>query len=229
VRNALVMSLALALAACSGPLLGGEVQEAKLCVKRPATQIQGLCRTAAQLPGAALLGIDCSKDVATLLAQPAAQAILASVPHDAEDSGTIPLGDHIPALDKKGTTGSIKLLSFAVSGTEDTLKNLDSFQLELSTPGSAPFATFSYVKADGTSYLCDQATPKTCTMTVQIDGQSDANDLFKHLNDGDISYHVALKGNAQALAGLWSDWQASIESCMSASLTVDAIELLKNK
>lgn len=226
-RKNIVTSLALALAACGGPLLGAEIEDPKICIQKPTTLIQGLCHDASSVAGASLVGIDCSKDAAALLGDPAAAAILASVPREADDSGTIPVSDKIPGLDKKGTTGSIHLLSFTVSGSEATLSHLDTFDLQLTGAGeAAPFATFSYVK-DGTSYTCDRSTPATCTMTVTVGGTS--TDLFARLKaGGDIQYHVALKGDPGALAGLWQDWNASIEACMSAKLTVDALDLINN-
>jgi hypothetical protein len=230
VRTPIVASLAVILAACGGPLLGGEVQEQRVCIKKPTAAIQGLCRSSQVAAYSSV--VNCSTDPGLALADAAIpQSIkdaIQSIPREANDAGTIPLGDNIPALDKKGTTGSLKLLSFTVSGSDQVLAQLSTFDLALTSPNeTAPFVTFTYAKS-ADSYVCDDASPKTCTMTVTIDASNADADLFKRLNGGDIAYSVHLKGSAQALQSLWQDWTASIETCMSASLTVDALELIKN-
>jgi hypothetical protein len=253
VRNLLVASLAVTLAACGGPLLGGEVQEQKICVKKAATVVDGICKRSEFVPlataaaalvqaGHQVAGVTdaanvCAMDVGALyamLSNPLLSTFLPSGVQDAinnirqaDATGTFPLGDQIPALDKKGTTGSIKVQSLAVSGTSSALAMLDSLGAEF-TKDSQPVLTLEYVK-DGTSYACDSGTPKTCTMTVGVKAGTD-DDIFKHLNGGNIDYHITVKGTPgpEALSSMWNDWNASVETCMSASLTVDALELIKN-
>jgi hypothetical protein len=251
VRNVLVASLAVILAACGGPLLGGEIQEQKICLKKAETVIAGICKRSEFAPLAAAAsqltqsgftvagvtdtnGDVCAMNVVALYAMlgdaqlspflPAGVKDAIDTVREASATGTFPLGDKIPALDKKGTTGSLKVQSLTIGGTSAALAMLESLGADFTKAGQ-PVLTLEYVK-DAQSYRCESGA---CTMTVGVKSGTD-DDIFRHLAGGDIDYRIAVKGTPGpgALQDMWNDWTASVETCMSAKLTVDALELMKN-
>jgi hypothetical protein len=193
-RTAIVISLAMALAACGGPLLGAELEDRKICVAMKSATVNGL-------------HID-----PVLYASAGDQT--------ASWAGDFNLADHIAGVDKKGTTGNINVLSFTVSTTtQAAMDAITSADVDVYPTGDASAASrfMSYTKA-ADSYKCDAAG--TCTMNMKLDQNLD---IFKLVKSGSVSYQVAFKGKPPN-----DDWTATVETCMSVKLTIDALEAMKN-
>jgi hypothetical protein len=199
VRKVLVGSLALTLAACGGPLLGGEVEDKKVCVAMLNQNVDGL-------------GLD-----PTIY-----NALPDTLPESLQKSKLLSnefdVSSQLAGLGKKGTTGSIKILSFTVTSDKLSLQNISNADLVLkSVDDPSLLNEFKYVKSNQSF---TQNPDGTYTLNVTVDSKVD---LFKLLESGKLHYDINFKGKPPN-----ADWKATVETCISAKLTVDAIEMLKD-
>jgi hypothetical protein len=197
---AAIGTLALALAACGGPLLGGEVEDKKVCIAMTEQQVDGLHLDPIiydNLPDTPPPELQKSK----LL------------------SNDFDVSSQLAGLGKKGTTGNVKMLSFTVTGEKSALEHIVNADLVLKSTSDASLVDdFSYVKSDASF----KPNPDgTYTMNVTVDPKLD---LFKLLASGKLHYDINFKGKPPN-----ENWTIKqIETCLSAKLTVDAIEYAKN-
>jgi hypothetical protein len=115
-RASLVASLALALAGCSGPLVGADIDEPRICLVMHSQTVPG-----APIPAGVVL-----PEVAW--------------------EGDLDLGSKIPGLDKQGAvTGNIHMLSLTTTGSTD-LSGVSSADVALLDAAGQPTTFMSYTR-----------------------------------------------------------------------------------
>ncbi|HYS80724.1 MAG TPA: hypothetical protein VEM76_08435 [Anaeromyxobacteraceae bacterium] len=117
-RPSLVASLALALAGCSGPLVGADIDEPRICLVMHSQTVPG-----APIPTGMLL------------------------PEQAVTwEGDLDLGSKLPGLDKDGAvTGSLRMLSLTTTGSTD-LSSISSADVALVDAADQPTTFMSYTR-----------------------------------------------------------------------------------
>ena len=117
-RASLVASLALALAGCSGPLVGADIDEPRICLVMKSQTVPG-----APIPTGLVIPDQ-------------------TVSWD----GDLDLGSKIPGLDKQGAvTGSIRMLSLTTTGSTD-LSSVTSADVALVDAAGQPTSFMSYTR-----------------------------------------------------------------------------------
>jgi hypothetical protein len=181
-RTARFAPLALALCACGDPLLFAEVEDEKICMTFPRETIPGADQAIVDLLGN----------------------------QKATWHRDLNLGSGIPGLGKKGTTGTIKMISLTVHGDGDITSITDA-KVEL-TDVDPPTRLMQYKQ--------QQPVADTTTITMTLDQDVD---LFQRLGEGTtIPCDVTLSGRPPPAA-----WTADITACMSARVKIDPLEMMK--
>ena len=119
-RASLIASLALTLAGCSGPLVGADIDEPRICLVMKSQTVPG-----APIP-AGLVGLIPDQTVTW--------------------AGDLDLGSKLPGLDKQGAvTGSIRMLSLTTTGSTD-LSSITSAQVALVDAAGQSTTFMSYTR-----------------------------------------------------------------------------------
>ncbi len=179
----LATSLALTLAGCGDPLFFAAVEDRKICMALPGESIPGVT-----VPDGIVIG-----------------------PQTAYWEGDFDLGSDIPGLDSKGTTGSIKMLSFTINSSTD-MSSITAVELDVSGKAGDLEHFASYAQQPGA------VDPSTIPMTIDQD-----LDLFDRMvNGGKLHYAIAFTGSPPAVA-----WSADFTLCMSVKMQIDALKAIQ--
>jgi hypothetical protein len=141
---------------------------------------------------------------------PGAPADLAE--HTVSWQGKLDLGEALPGLGEKGTTGTIRTVSLRVNSAVD-LTAIRHADVELSASDGSPPTPYMHYDAQEQP----AADPSVLSMTIDDD-----IDLFARLAGGkEIGYVISFTGRPPA-----ADWTADITACMSARVKIDPLELI---
>ncbi len=131
-------------------------------------------------------------------------------PQTARWEGDLDVGSDIPGLDSKGSTGSIKMLSFTVHSSTD-MSLITSVQVDISDKEGNPEHFASYAQQPS-------ADPNTLSMTIDRD-----LDLFDRLaNGGKLHYAIAFTGSPPKEV-----WSADFTACLSVEMKIDALKAMQ--
>ncbi len=181
---ALTLVAPLTLAGCGDPLFFAAVEDRRICMALPGESVPA----APAIPD----GIDIG-------------------PQTARWEGDFDLGSDIPGLTSKGTTGSIKMLSFAIDSSTD-MSSITAVQLDVSDKAGNPEHLASYVQQQGT------VDPSTISMKIDQD-----LDLFDRMvNGGKLHYAVEFTGSPPTV-----EWSADFTVCMSVEMQIDALKAIQ--
>jgi hypothetical protein len=130
--------------------------------------------------------------------------------HTVRYTATLDLGDGIPGLGEKGTTGTIKATSLRLNSTTD-MSVITSARVDLGSDENQPTPYMHYEQLPG-------ADPTTLAMIIDQD-----IDLFARLAESKtIDIVISLTGRPPT-----ESWTADITTCMSAKILMDPLELIK--
>lgn len=125
--------------------------------------------------------------------------------------GDLDLGAHIPGLDRPDAVkGSLKMLSLTTTGSTD-LSSITAAEVAVTDEAGQMTAFMHYTRS---------AAPADPTRLEMVLDQ-DLN-LLDRLQGGNLHYAISFHGAPPQVA-----WTADVESCLSASITLDGLELMK--
>ena len=177
------LAASFALAGCGDPLFFAAVEDRKVCLVLPGESVPAVNPPA---------GINTGSQTARW-------------------EGDFNLGSDIPGLDSKGTTGSIKMVSFTINSSTD-MSSITAVELDVSDKAGNPEQFASYAQQPGA------VDPSTISMKIDQD-----LDLFQRLvNGGKLHYGIAFTGTPPTVA-----WSADFTVCMSIKMQVDALKAIQ--
>jgi hypothetical protein len=180
---ALVAPLTLTLAGCGDPLFFAAVEDRRICMALPGQSVP-----AVNPPAGIVIG-----------------------PQTARWEGDFDLGSDIPGLTSKGTTGSIKMLSFTIDSSTD-MSSITEVQLDVSDKEGNLDHLASYAQLPGA------ADPNTIPMTIDQD-----LDLFDRMvSGGKLHYAIEFIGSPPTV-----EWSADFTVCMSVKMQIDAMKAIQ--
>jgi hypothetical protein len=125
--------------------------------------------------------------------------------------GRFDLGSGIPGLGEKGTTGTIRMVSFSLASTTD-VTSITHAEVDLTSDAGPPTPFMHYTQQQPV------ADPNSLSMAIDQD-----LDLFERLAGGrTIGYAIAFTGRPPTAA-----WTADITACMSAKVKIDPLQVIK--